>query len=453
MATLVLILIATPLSLFVEFDHDVRNMLTMDESEILMNEMHMRYEVSGDPMAIASDSIGEAAALWEHVTPLTDDVSETVSQIVSIFSFLPHPAQQVLNYRKAQKFKKESSEVTEKMVPKENRKNFKKFMEMLDYGPYTFDEIPAHLKKQFQNRPGSKHKGWLTFIYPKVHKIFNAKNLKFLDNAVGQIEYPLIGKHTWEYFRLMAQDELLGKQNRVMASRQVSKSEIDKKALNIVNTLSDQDLDKTGLFPLTKKTILEGRPFKTVASLFEKTKTAITTGSTLMVAHFTYIVQKESEFIIKGSLILVVFILFLCMRRFGATTLVLFPLATGVLFSCALMAMTGVKLNYFNIAVLPLILGYSIDSSIFIYYRFIETGSVSEAVGKTGSAVITSSLTTLFALGTLSLADHPGLQSMGHLASIGIFVTIISNLILLPALLYFLKEKRSRFLPAQVYQR
>jgi len=452
-----ILLVLSAISLpFVGFDHDSRNMIeTQIPSEILMEEMHLRYEVAGDPLAIATSSLDEAFALWDSLDPLDEAKADIVAQVVSPFSFLPSSYRQQKNYELMQKFKKESNEIKESMVPEEYRENYNKFLQMLEERPFTQEAIPPEILSQFKSLPTSQHQGWLTFIYPKVDKLYFASDLKHLDDLIGEIHYPLVGRQSFERFALKIPEWEKNKKFNNNEWKNLSGEspyqELDaddvKKSLFILNHISESELDTLGLFPMMKEEILNGRPFHSVSELQKNKKTAVTTGSTLMIANFTYIVQREARFIMIGSFLLVIGILFASFRRFGPTFLVLLPLLCGTLFTALLMFCTGVKINYFNISVLPVILGYGIDSSIFIFLRYMETHSVKEAISKTAMPIIASSLTTLAAWGALSIAVHPGLRSMGLVAIMGIGTTIASTLIFYPVFLQYLFDKKSKILP------
>ncbi|MEO1935385.1 MAG: MMPL family transporter, partial [Myxococcales bacterium] len=53
----------------------------------------------------------------------------------------------------------------------------------------------------------------------------------------------------------------------------------------------------------------------------------------------------------------------------------------------------------------------------------------------TARAVFYSALTTTASFGTLALSSHRGVASLGVVLSIGMTLTVMSNLIVLPALL------------------
>jgi len=166
----------------------------------------------------------------------------------------------------------------------------------------------------------------------------------------------------------------------------------------------------------------------------EARKLAHTAGTTILVAELMTMVQEESPRIILISLVLVLGTLLLAYRRSGAVVLTSFPLFTGLLLAAALCGFSGVHISYFNVSVIPIIIGYGIDSGVFLYQRFREGESIQHTLRHTGVAVIASSLTTLAGWGSLALAGHPGLTSMGHLASLGIGSVLFAAILLTPAL-------------------
>jgi predicted RND superfamily exporter protein len=53
----------------------------------------------------------------------------------------------------------------------------------------------------------------------------------------------------------------------------------------------------------------------------------------------------------------------------------------------------------------------------------------------TAGAVFFSALTTTLSFGTLALSGHQGMHTLGVMLTIGMFWTVVANLVVLPALL------------------
>jgi predicted RND superfamily exporter protein len=134
-------------------------------------------------------------------------------------------------------------------------------------------------------------------------------------------------------------------------------------------------------------------------------------------------------------------LLFLLWQRPGDVAIVLTTLALGSILTCASMALLGVDFNFANVLVLPLLFGIGVDSGIHLVHRARydaenpddSHGSLIETA--TAGAVFYSAMTTTLSFGTLALSGHKGMQGLGIMLTIGMFWTIVANLIVLPALL------------------
>jgi predicted RND superfamily exporter protein len=66
------------------------------------------------------------------------------------------------------------------------------------------------------------------------------------------------------------------------------------------------------------------------------------------------------------------------------------------------------------------------------------------AVTRTGRAIMITSMTTLFAFGSLALANFRGIRELGLFAIIGVSFSLLTSIVLLPALMR-LSEGRTRY--------
>lgn len=134
-------------------------------------------------------------------------------------------------------------------------------------------------------------------------------------------------------------------------------------------------------------------------------------------------------------------LLFLLWRRPGDVALVLSTLALGSILTCATMVLLGMSFNFANILVLPMLFGIGVDSGIHLVHRarydaeHPEEASGSLVETSTAGAVFYSAMTTTLSFGTLALSAHKGMQGLGIMLTIGMFWTVVANLIVLPALL------------------
>jgi len=139
-------------------------------------------------------------------------------------------------------------------------------------------------------------------------------------------------------------------------------------------------------------------------------------------------------------------LLLLIWRTLGDTALVMTPLALAGLFTAAAAVLVRIPFNFADIIVLPLLLGIGVDSGIHLIERSrrVAARGGSLLATSTAYAVLFSALTTIASFGSLGLASHRGMASMGQLLTIGVSLAVVCNLIVLPALIELRTRLRSR---------
>lgn len=137
------------------------------------------------------------------------------------------------------------------------------------------------------------------------------------------------------------------------------------------------------------------------------------------------------------ALIGVTLALFILLRNIKDTLLVLTPLLLAALFTGASMVLLNIPFNFANIIALPLLLGIGIDCSVHMVHRSRHADNAQENLLHTSTtrAIFYSALTTLAGFGSLTFSTHQGTASMGLLLTVGVLLTLICVLIILPALL------------------
>jgi hopanoid biosynthesis associated RND transporter like protein HpnN len=135
------------------------------------------------------------------------------------------------------------------------------------------------------------------------------------------------------------------------------------------------------------------------------------------------------------SLLSIVVILVLVLRRFGDELMTLIPLLLAGLLTLATCVVFGIQLNFANIIALPLLFGVGVAFDIYFVMWWREGGR-NLLQSPLTRAVLMSAGTTGAAFGTLSLSRHPGTASMGQLLMISLFWILVSMLVVLPALLH-----------------
>ncbi|MCC5908023.1 MAG: MMPL family transporter [Balneolaceae bacterium] len=154
----------------------------------------------------------------------------------------------------------------------------------------------------------------------------------------------------------------------------------------------------------------------------------------------------EAPRMVALTLSFIIFVKLLIFRSIKWMLLALLPLAASFLWLFGLMDIVGWKLNFYNIVVLPTILGIGDDSGIHMVHRYIEEGkgSIRKVLRSTGEHITVSSLTTMLGFAGLLFSTHPGMRSIGEMAVAGIGLMLLASLVLLPSLLYLLEKWSDR---------
>ncbi len=143
------------------------------------------------------------------------------------------------------------------------------------------------------------------------------------------------------------------------------------------------------------------------------------------------------------SLIAIAIIVLIHFRSFLAVILALIPVGLGTLWLAGLMGWLNVPFNPANIMTLPLVIGIGVTNGIHILNRFAEERTPSILARSTGKAVLVSGLTAIAGFGSLILAKHRGIHSLGVIMSVGIATCMIAGLTFVPALLNLFGKRHS----------
>jgi len=130
-------------------------------------------------------------------------------------------------------------------------------------------------------------------------------------------------------------------------------------------------------------------------------------------------------------------LLFILLDSRRDVLLLLLPILMAAMLTAATSVVFSIPLNFANIIALPLLLGIGVDSGIHILHRYRNAPPKDGIILATSSAraVLVSALTTIVSIGNLSFSSHLGTASMGILLTIGISMTLLCTLIILPSLL------------------
>jgi uncharacterized protein len=148
------------------------------------------------------------------------------------------------------------------------------------------------------------------------------------------------------------------------------------------------------------------------------------------------VIQAFQQAFSYALLVITVFLLILLVHK-RDTVYIIASLLTAAIFTGGLSVLLDLPLNFANVIALPLILGIGVDSGIHILHRFRTAMPADNGLLGTSSAraVIVSAFTTMGSIGNLAFSPQLGTASMGKLLTIGVAMTLICMLLILPSLL------------------
>jgi hopanoid biosynthesis associated RND transporter like protein HpnN len=172
------------------------------------------------------------------------------------------------------------------------------------------------------------------------------------------------------------------------------------------------------------------------------TNTPIITGTPVQLLEYTTLLKNSYITAAWYSLAAIAIMVLIHFRSLTAVALALIPVGIGTLWLVGLMGWRNTPFNPANIMTLPLVIGIGVTNGIHILNRYAEEGTPSILTRSTGKAVLVSGLTAIAGFGSLILAKHRGIHSLGFIMAVGIAMCMIAALTFLPALLNLISRWR-----------
>ena len=165
------------------------------------------------------------------------------------------------------------------------------------------------------------------------------------------------------------------------------------------------------------------------------------TGTPVQLYEYTSLLKSSYQQAAGYALVAIVALVLLHFRSVACVVLALLPVTLGALWMVAIMGIFEVPFNPANIMTLPLIIGIGVTNGIHILNRFAEEQNPAVLARSTGKAVIVSGLNTIAGFGSLIVAQHRGISSLGFVMAIGTATCMLAGVTVLPAVLNLLNER------------
>lgn len=175
----------------------------------------------------------------------------------------------------------------------------------------------------------------------------------------------------------------------------------------------------------------------------EEGDTFYAASTSIVAANMLDLMIKESPYMVSATFIIIFIIMYIAFKSMRWTLIALIPLIVGLIWTFGIMMIFDIPFNFYNLVVLPAILGIGEDNGVHIASRYIEEGknSMWTVLASTGQHISMGSFTTMLGFAGLLFTNHPGLRSIGLLAVIGIGMTLFTAVVFLPALVQYLENK------------
>lgn len=165
--------------------------------------------------------------------------------------------------------------------------------------------------------------------------------------------------------------------------------------------------------------------------------------TSIIAAEMLELMRNESPWMVGATFTVVFLLMIISFRSLRWALIAMLPLVVGLLWLFGIMMIAGMMFNFYNLVVLPAILGIGEDNGVHLAHRYREEGrnSMWNVLSSTGQHITIGSFTTMLGFSGLLFTNHPGLQSLGEMAVIGIGMTLVAALTFLPALIQWLEDK------------
>ena len=274
-----------------------------------------------------------------------------------------------------------------------------------DPTPVTIADLPAALTRRFVGHDGQ----WLLQIYPK-EQVWDAEPLQRFAADVRSVDPNVTGTPL----------------QNLEASRQIKTSYKNASlyslaAIFLILLIDFLDRDYTLMTLLLPLAII----FFTIVALKARGIRLDPMCLILIYAGMTMAVAAIFDF-----------------RSLRDTLLAMIPPLAGGMMMFGMLGILHVHLNPANLIALPLVLGIGVDDGVHLVHDFRAHSGRYRMSASTMNAIVLTSLTSMIGFGSMMVAAHRGLYTVGLVLVVGVGSCLFVSLVALPALLAMISSRR-----------
>jgi predicted RND superfamily exporter protein len=167
-------------------------------------------------------------------------------------------------------------------------------------------------------------------------------------------------------------------------------------------------------------------------------------GEAMILADIIDMVTRESGPVLIAAVGLVLLALYLTLGSVRQALICISPTIFSVLALVGLMGAVGIRFNFLNIVAVPVLIGTTVDAGVHLMSRLHDSHGehFGPVLAETSRAITGGLITSAVGFAALTMADHPGLLSLGTLTILGFSLNLVIMLVGFPAVLLLFKEGR-----------
>lgn len=156
-------------------------------------------------------------------------------------------------------------------------------------------------------------------------------------------------------------------------------------------------------------------------------------------------IERDGPVVLMLSIGVMLCAAWLLLRRVGAMFAVAVTIGLALLWLVGIMLALDWKLNFFNIIVVPLLLGMGEDDALHLAERDHDMpGQMRRVLSEAGGPIFMTTITTVWGFSGILFANHRGLESMAWTAVCGMTLALVASVLVLPVLLEVGRALRRR---------
>jgi len=176
-------------------------------------------------------------------------------------------------------------------------------------------------------------------------------------------------------------------------------------------------------------------------------ETVTTSGASVIFADIVSAIEHDGPFVTLVALVGLTLMVLLLVGPNRRALAVMVGTIGGSVLLIAVCALLGIKVNFLDFVALPITLGLGVDYAINVAHRH-DTEEIPDpltTLRTSGSAVLLCSLTTIIGYGSLLTSENLAIRGFGTASLIGEITTVLTALVVVPALLALGRRRRPGF--------